>query len=683
MDFTNVSEDVLNLMPGAVVLLHADESICCVNEAMWKLYDCQSKQEFLNLIGASFRGMVMPEDCQSIGMMVEKSVHQSGSVTEERLANYSYLFFCIRTKIGRIRHVEGSIRRVCFHGKWLWSLLLVDAHVRFRAVEHDALTTLMGRHLFFSRASEREAADRAEGIFGRDVLAYFNLTNFKHYNAMYGAERGDDCLRRIAAVLREGFPDSLLARMSADIFLALIPADDAQSRIEKVVQKVNGLLKGEHAYLHAGIRYFSAQENVSISMACDQAKAACDSIKRERGRAYCVFSEHLRQELAVRSYVIAHIDEAVENGYIEIYYQPVVRTLTGNLAGMEALARWHDPVYGFLRPNQFIPVLEEERLIDKLDRYVIRECGRQLRRQMDAHQPIVPISFNVSRMDFQLMDVLSEIESVVRENGLPRDCLRIEITETAMVQDRNRILEMIDRFRGNGYPVWLDDFGSGYSSLNVLKDYHFDELKIDMEFLRVFNDTSRKIITSVVMMAKAIGIHTLAEGVETREQVEFLRSIGCEKLQGYYYGRPMPYDELVAHCRERHLCAETRQEERIYGEAGLFNVIRVSPVALFLDDGKELYMAYENDAYQKVMMAVGISSRRAVNQVICSLDDVRRHKMRAYADRVTRNRPCKVSETFLLDGRRLRVRAKTLAGLPGFHIHMAEIVDLTRDADSI
>lgn len=235
MDFTNVSEDVLNLMPGAVVLLHADESICCVNEAMWKLYDCQSKQEFLNLIGSSFRGMVMPEDCQSIGMMVEKSVHQSGSVTEERLANYSYLFFCIRTKIGRIRHVEGSIRRVCFHGKWLWSLLLVDAHVRFRAVEHDALTTLMGRHLFFSRASEREAADRAEGIFGRDVLAYFNLTNFKHYNAMYGAERGDDCLRRIAAVLREGFPDSLLARMSADIFLALIPADDAQSRIEKVV----------------------------------------------------------------------------------------------------------------------------------------------------------------------------------------------------------------------------------------------------------------------------------------------------------------------------------------------------------------------------------------------------------------------------------------------------------------
>lgn len=227
--------------------------------------------------------------------------------------------------------------------------------------------------------------------------------------------------------------------MSSDIFMALVPAGDAQSRIEEAVQEVNGLLEGENTYLHAGIRYFSPQERVPVSMACEQAKAACDSIKKERSRAYCIFSEHLRQELEIRSYVISHIDEAVENGYIEIYYQPVVRTLTGKLAGMEALARWRDPVYGFLRPDQFIPVLEEERLIDKLDRYVIRECGRQLRRQIDAHRPIVPISFNVSRMDFQLMDVLSEIEAVVRENELPRDYLRIEITETAMVQDLSLI----------------------------------------------------------------------------------------------------------------------------------------------------------------------------------------------------------------------------------------------------
>lgn len=683
MESTNVSDEVLNFMLGAVALFRADESIFCANEAMQDLYDCQSQREFFELTGASFRGMVLPEHYESIAMMVEKAMQHGSALQGGLPVSYSYLSFCICTKTGRFRSVEGSIRRVCHRGVWLWSLLLVDVYARFLAVERDALTNLMGRHLFFSKVSEREEADRAEGVYGRDALAYFNLTNFKQYNATYGAEGGDDFLRKIAAVLRHTFPDAPLARMSSDIFMALVPAGDAQSRIEEAVQEVNGLLEGENTYLHAGIRYFSPQERVPVSMACEQAKAACDSIKKERSRAYCIFLEHLRQELEIRSYVISHIDEAVENGYIEIYYQPVVRTLTGKLAGMEALARWRDPVYGFLRPDQFIPVLEEERLIDKLDRYVIRECGRQLRRQIDAHRPIVPISFNVSRMDFQLMDVLSEIEAVVRENELPRDYLRIEITETAMVQDSDKILKMIDRFRGNGYSVWLDDFGSGYSSLNVLKDYHFDELKIDMEFLRAFNDTSRKIITSVVMMAKAIGIHTLAEGVETREQVRFLRSIGCEKIQGYHYGRPMPYDELLVHCQESHLRAETREEARIYEKAGLFNVIMASPVALFLDDGRNLYMAYENDAYRKVMKGVGISGRRAVNWIIHSLDDARKERLRAYADRVTRNRPCKVSETFLLDGRRLRVRAKTLAGLPGFHIHMAEIVDLTRDADSL
>lgn len=351
MESTNVSDEVLNLMPGAVALFRADESIFCANEAMQDLYDCQSQREFFELTGASFRGMVLPEHYESIAMMVEKAMQHGSALQGGLPVSYSYLSFCICTKTGRFRSVEGSIRRVCHRGVWLWSLLLVDVYARFLAVERDALTNLMGRHLFFSKVSEREEADRAEGVYGRDALAYFNLTNFKQYNATYGAEGGDDFLRKIAAVLRHTFPDAPLARMSSDIFMALVPAGDAQSCIEEAVQEVNGLLEGENTYLHAGIRYFSPQERVPVSMACEQAKAACDSIKKERSRAYCIFSEHLRQELEIRSYVISHIDEAVENGYIEIYYQPVVRTLTGKLAGMEALARWRDPVYGFLRPD--------------------------------------------------------------------------------------------------------------------------------------------------------------------------------------------------------------------------------------------------------------------------------------------------------------------------------------------
>ena len=604
---------------------------------------------------------------------------QHGSALQGGLpVSYSYLSFCICTKTGRFRSVEGSIRRVCHRGVWLWSLLLVDVYARFLAVERDALTNLMGRHLFFSKVSEREEADRAEGVYGRDALAYFNLTNFKQYNATYGAEGGDDFLRKIAAVLRHTFPDAPLARMSSDIFMALVPAGDAQSRIEEAVQEVNGLLEGENTYLHAGIRYFSPQERVPVSMACEQAKAACDSIKKERSRAYCIFSEHLRQELEIRSYVISHIDEAVENGYIEIYYQPVVRTLTGKLAGMEALARWRDPVYGFLRPDQFIPVLEEERLIDKLDRYVIRECGRQLRRQIDAHRPIVPISFNVSRMDFQLMDVLSEIEAVVRENELPRDYLRIEITETAMVQDSDKILKMIDRFRSNGYSVWLDDFGSGYSSLNVLKDYHFDELKIDMEFLRDFNDTSRKIITSVVMMAKAIGIHTLAEGVETREQVRFLRSIGCEKIQGYYYGKPVPCEDFQQYCLDNDLHLESCDDTELLNKAGLVDMNQTAPVAILYDDNEQMTMLQANALYLDALHSIGTPSVERVNINFRSKNFPMNEKFRRFLERGKATGQWE-SMMYVDNGQYMRVKIKKLAARGTHSVHQLHLSNISAD----
>lgn len=156
----------------------------------------------------------------------------------------------------------------------------------------------------------------------------------------------------------------------------------------------------------------------------------------------------------------------------------------------------------------------------------------------------------------------------------------------------------------------MDDFGSGYSSFNVLQNFHFDELKIDMAFLRNFNDQSRKIIKSIVLMAKSLGVHTLAEGAETQEQVDFLRSVGCEKIQGYFYGRPMKYDDLRVHCRDKNLREETRQEEFAYDKLGLINVLTGAPVALCAVNDKSMRILYENDAYKKVLEDVSVSDLR-------------------------------------------------------------------------
>lgn len=279
---------------------------------------------------------------------------------------------------------------------------------------------------------------------------------------------------------------------------------------------------------------------------------------------------------AMSAYVVEHIEEAVEKGWVRPYYQPVVRTLTGKLCGLEALARWEDPVHGLLSPGTFIPALEEARLIHLLDCSIIRQVCRQYRQSVIDGVPSVPISFNLSRLDFDLCDIFNVIENAVREYEVPRGMLNIEITESVFGSDPAYMAGMVGKFHSVGYEVWMDDFGSGYSTLNSLKDFDFDELKIDMEFLNRFGDKSRTILASVVDMAKKLGIQTLAEGVETEEHRMFLRHIGCEKMQGYLFGRPKPYNAEVM----EHICSmigiESRPEQHYFEKIGSVNTLSLS-----------------------------------------------------------------------------------------------------------
>lgn len=217
----------------------------------------------------------------------------------------------------------------------------------------------------------------------------------------------------------------------------------------------------------------------------------------------------------IRDHVIRHLDEAIEKHWLQVYYQPVIRTITGELCGMEALARWIAPEIGFLSPGSFIPVLEQVRLIHRLDAFVLEEVCRTLRQRLDENLPITPVSFNLSRYDFDMLDIFDLVETMRRKYAVPREFLHVEITESVLSRDSRAVQQAINRLRQEGYEIWLDDFGSGYSSLNILKDYTVDLIKLDMGFLRSFTEKSRSIISSVIGMAKDLGIKTLAEGVET------------------------------------------------------------------------------------------------------------------------------------------------------------------------
>ena len=340
-------------------------------------------------------------------------------------------------------------------------------------------------------------------------------------------------------------------------------------------------------------------------------------------------------------FIVDNFDDALANVAIRAYYQPVIRTLTEKICSVEAMARWQDPVMGLLSPFLFINVLEKYRLIHKLDLYILENICVTYNEMREKGLPLHPFSINLSRLDFDEIDMLKAISEILRKYNVPSKAIHIEITESVMLDNTAYFRRIFDSFHDAGFAIFMDDFGSGYSSLNVLKDYSFDVLKIDMRFLSDIGSRSKKILASVVNMAKAIGIHTLAEGVETKEQKSFLRNIGCEMLQGYYYAKPMDGSLYVEYLAETGFKVEDPDEHHYWNDVGQINVLspdplnendfveaengdygfireNAAPIALIEQTGHHVEMLYRNQAYETNLQKLGFSSSsemvKAINE---------------------------------------------------------------------
>ena len=283
---------------------------------------------------------------------------------------------------------------------------------------------------------------------------------------------------------------------------------------------------------------------------------------------------------------VFHLEKAIENGEFEVFFQPIIHTISGSLCGFEALARWHHPSLGFLAPQEFLSSLEDTHQIHHLDVHVVDKVCRWYAEQKAAGRPVVPVSINLSRYDFDAMDIFGAIVSLTEKYGVPHNMLNIEITESALSGNERLISTIIERFRRAGFQVWMDDFGSGYSSLNTLKDHTFDELKIDMAFLSNMTLKSKRILRSIVSMAKGISMVTVMEGVETEEQFEFLKTIACDRMQGFYFAPPMPYDELLKVLDEKGIVFESAEDRRYYHEINRINLLSPMPFTI-LDARRE------------------------------------------------------------------------------------------------
>lgn len=498
---------------------------------------------------------------------------------------------------------------------------------------YDALTGLsnMTRFLKISGRKRREMLE--DGYDG--CVVYFDMNGMKAFNSKYGTREGDKLLKIFANVLRSHFSNECAARLGEDHFAAIGRSDTMENEIRWILAEMANANDGKTLPVKAGIYQFGSDPEINSPIdALDRAKIACDRGKSTYGSIMTWYDREMSENYMLQNYLLEHLDQALEKEWIQVFVQPVVRVLSGCLCGMEALVRWMDPEHGLIPPSDFIPVLEKNGQSYKLDTYVVKKVAAFLGSQLkkDLNTPVVPISVNFSRSDFESVDPVEIVVNALDENNVTRNLINVEITETALMKDAEEMKNAIERFHQEGMEVWMDDYGSGYSSLNVLKDFDFDEIKIDMAFLRELNEKSMSIVTSTVQMAKSLGIHTLAEGVETEEQLEFLKSIGCEKIQGYYYGRPIPISEAVEHFNNNDLEIETREMAGFYNRAGLVDVVSDRPVALFFDDGSEFRSLFENEPYRQMLRKMELTGENAIEKSMNTVTSPLGHRFRDLAD---------------------------------------------------
>ncbi|WP_373124583.1 two-component system response regulator [Blautia producta] len=412
-------------------------------------------------------------------------------------------------------------------------------------LEHDALTGLYNRSTFC-----RKTADfLRQNPNGTYNMVQFDIERFKVINELYGNFMGDRILLLIAEGLQKCLKDKgTYGRLEADHFAVCLPAgtEELQYVREQMDKSLASVKIEQKINLYYGV-YTVEDRDMSVDLMCDRANLALRTVKGNSNRSYAVYNDELHQVVLSEQQLTNSMEEALLQRQFEVYYQPVVDLKTGEVVSAEALVRWNHPEKGMVSPGFFIPFFEHNGFIIKLDAYIREEVCRNIMELGRRGLNCVPVSVNVSRLEFYDPNLCRSIIDLTERYRLEPGMMRLEITESAYTDNPQQLLAAMKELQNYGFQVLMDDFGSGYSSLNMLKDVPVDILKMDMKFLENQGISGRgpEILASLVRMAKKLGMHTIAEGIETKEQGDFLRSVGCEYGQGYYYARPMPADAFT------------------------------------------------------------------------------------------------------------------------------------------
>ena len=412
-------------------------------------------------------------------------------------------------------------------------------------VKYDKLTGLYSKDFFYRKANELISENPNKEY----SIICTNIENFKLYNDIFGLKKGDELLRNIADNIRKHAPkNTICGRYEADRFL-LIREREQEKHDRELFFNTQIPLIDNNVILKWGI-YEINDKSISIEQSCDRALLAVDSIKGQYNIHFALYDDVMREKMIREKAITDVMEKAIEENQFIVYLQPKYDLNNDTMAGAEALVRWIHPTWGFMSPAEFIPLFEKNGFITSLDLYVWERALQYLQEFKLKGYPMLPISVNVSRADIYQTDIVKKLLDLTKKYDIEPKYLHLEITETAYAEDPGKIIETVEILKAHGFILEMDDFGSGYSSLNMLNDMKLDILKLDTKFIQseMSKPISRSILRFIINLAHWMGLTVVAEGVETADQVQRLRNISCDYVQGYFFSRPIPkadFEELL------------------------------------------------------------------------------------------------------------------------------------------
>ena len=570
-----------------------------ISKAAAEMFGCASLEEAYNLMDNNMYRDVHPDDVARISDEAIRFAKEDGiyDVTYRAKGKTGYyilhaigkhIYTEDKTRLAVVHYVDEGL----YHEQGSDNTTLFSIRIDKR-LNYDHLTGFPKMDLFFDMAESFYNSCLEDNI--NHAMLFMNYCGIKRFNQQYGYAEGDQIIRKTAELLKKHFGSDNCCRTTADHFAVYTTMDGLEEKIQILFQEIKTISEKKVPPLRVGIydtRIDSATSHTIATLACDRAKIACDLCGEIIESQINHFNAKMLQQFEDRLYILENIDRAIENKWIQVYYQPMVRTSNDKVCTEEALARWIDPQKGMIPPLSFIPILEDYKISYKLDLYVVEQVCEKLIRQREHGVFLFPNTINLSRTDFYICDMVEEIKKRVDVAGLDRSLFIIEITESIFTDDLDYMKKQVDRFHQAGFKVWMDDFGSGYSSPSILQEINFDAIKIDKLFIDniTTNKKSRIIVNELVRLFSGLQCETIAEGVETEKQITFLKEIGCSLLQGYYYHKPSPQSELFElYNNNYHLTLENPKESEYYSIVGNINLYDVSNASLGAFDGLQHY----------------------------------------------------------------------------------------------